>query len=175
MLFCKKKIKFDATEAINSGMFADYHVNVQLLNCVGMSSRAMANKHPAQTASSQGIWVEKGADYFTIYISWTSADAAREHDEIPSGESATQNENIPSWEGNRNKGEKFAGFSVISQGIMDMFNDYAKNGGEISAGVAIYPSCSYQVIGIPPGYIHGGLGTNAIQIFNEDEPVIQLA
>ena len=74
--FVKKKIKFNRPPNM-----VDYHVNVQLLNCLsprgqGVNFSPGGTEH-ASSGNYGGIWVEKGKDatgdgmeFFTIYVGW---------------------------------------------------------------------------------------------------------
>lgn len=62
--YVSKKIMFNRPPWL-----LDYKVDVTLLNCLTQSYRG------DQTAAVyDGIWVEKGTDYFTIYVAWAGSD-----------------------------------------------------------------------------------------------------
>jgi hypothetical protein len=58
MFYVSKRINLD-----KPGWMADYHVDVELLNCVYMNG-------PNFAAMGEGIWVDKFEDYFIINVAW---------------------------------------------------------------------------------------------------------
>ena len=146
-LFVSKTIYLDKSQVTWA---ADYFVNVQLENCVPLSCRnfmSTSTNQQTSIASSSDIWVDRREDSFTIYVSWVAEDATA----FAGGEHHNEyqwQQNVPN---NRNAGEKFAGFSVINKDIEYSANpnSYVPNHPSSNAGVAIYPTVSFQVVGIP--------------------------
>jgi len=73
---CKKKIYFTRPNGC-----VDYHVNVNLANCIGAAGRGSLNRssYTQSAGFCQGLWVEKGrpsgndaqgTDYFIVYVAW---------------------------------------------------------------------------------------------------------
>jgi hypothetical protein len=129
----------------------DYFVNVQLWNCVPLSCRTSNspnNKNSTSLGSSSNIWVDKRANSFTIYVSWVANDPLGFSNHPERNE--YDNSLIPSVEANRNNAGKFAGFSVINQDIVNTANPNSSPAApSTNAGVALYPTVSFQVVGIP--------------------------
>lgn len=143
--FVSKTIQLDRTQ---TQWATDYNVSVQLWNCVPMSCRTGMNhngRRYTSTASTSDIWVDKKENSFTIFVSWVADDPLEQaggelHNEY-------QKERVPF--NNRNDGGKYAGFSVINTDIMN--TAYANSTAEapsVAAGVAIYPTVTFQIFGI---------------------------
>ena len=147
---------------------ADYFVNVQLENCVPLSCRnfmSTTTNQQTSIAGSADIWVDRREDSFTIYVSWVAEDSTgfnggEDHNEY-------QASRIPA--NNRNDGSQYAGFSVINKDI-----EYSANPNSLpaqpssNAGVALYPTVSFQVVGIPQ------VSRDATANLNGSNPTIQL-
>lgn len=65
--YVSKKIKF-----VRPTWLADYKVNVGYLNCLPQTGTSRASF--AWNPSYFGTWVEKGFDYFIIYVAWFSPE-----------------------------------------------------------------------------------------------------
>lgn len=134
LYFVKKTIRVNKT---NIQWANDYHVDVQLWNCAPMTTRAGNHQAAAGTAA---VWVDRRADEFTIFASWVAYD---HYNSI----------SPPSVQ--RDLGSKFAGYTVMNTDIMSVQNPNFGVQGEVAAGVCIYPTVTFQVIGIP-----GAFGSN---------------
>ncbi|MAP53759.1 MAG: hypothetical protein CL605_02535 [Altibacter sp.] len=57
---------------IANNPFSNYHVNVNLLNCIPLSCMSVQTDQTKQTRSAQptGIWVVKHPNYFVINVGW---------------------------------------------------------------------------------------------------------
>ena len=147
------------------------------MHCVPLSQR-LGIRDAERSAAVQGVWVEKSESYFSIYVSWVAADTKCKDPGEGTTFSKFQNENLPSHSENRNRGGRFAGFSVITEGIMNTVNDYPKNGGEVNAGISIYPTVSFEMVGVPSTFIAGGMGnaegSDPVAAFNLPAPTITL-
>ena len=146
--FVEKTIQIDRSQI---SWARDYHVAVDLLNCVPLSARSDSSTDSNQLQNAAGtanIWVDKRENEFTIFISWSADDLIFKND------GATANN---PWSGainrNRDDGQRYAGFCVMNSDIMTAPNpngEFVGNGtGSVTAGVAIYPSVSFQIYGIP--------------------------
>jgi len=163
--FVSKTINIDKTA---TPWASDYFVSVQLWNCVPLSCRTgmnVAGRRHTGTASTANIWVDKRADYFTIYVSWVANDplandGAEDHNEYLNSEVPSQN---------RNSGGKYAGFSVINNDIIAAPNpNQSSTAPSVTTGVSLYPTVTFQVIGIPES------AKNASANLNTINPVLSL-
>lgn len=145
ILFCKKTIRFDKS-LVNSWM-GDYHVNVNLLNCAPIVNSTAAEGGSENTASYNGIFVDKQTDRFTIYVTWSLPNYRV--DELfneSSNNSYSQNE----WGSkvDRFVTDKIGGnFLVMNKDILDQPLDTYRSA--FTPGVSVYPSVTFQVIGYP--------------------------
>jgi len=182
IFFVKKRINlnFDDTPWVN-----DYQVNVDLLNCIPLSTGATGSIGNAQ---SSNVWVNKYKDYFVINVAWIG----KSWGDIESGVT-----NKP-W-ANRNDVEAFTGFTLpeipligqspfkrtppkaITTYMSDagsnaeyrevgFFNDVVNDGiGSSDPGYAsvnwltamhplLYPSVTFQVIGLTLDSVNKGKG-----------------
>lgn len=105
--YVKKYIRFN-----RPSWLADYTVDVTLLNCLPQSSAGVPRTNSKQSGSYHGIWVEKGQDYFIIYVAFTA-----EHDSgVPANPFPApfyQSDGVPIYE---RGGERFSGFIVPTEG-----------------------------------------------------------
>ena len=141
--FVEKTIQIDRS-AINWAR--DYFVSVQLLNCAPLSARAdssFSSNSFKNAAGTANIWVDKRENEFTIFVSWSSDDFASFN--------SSMFDNAPAK--NREDGERYAGWCVLNSDIMTAVNPNGSTEGvgteSVTAGVAIYPSVSFQVYGVP--------------------------
>ena len=150
--FVKKTIQIDRSQIQWAN---DYHVDAQFFNCLPLTCRSKPRGDQLDGAGGAAIWIDKRESEFTIYVSWV----ARDNLSLPSlGSPDTQ----------RDEGGLYAGFSVINQDTLSY--PYAQRliAGETAAGVAIYPTVTFQIFGIPNGY------GSAINLQGE-RPIINLA
>lgn len=151
--FVKKRIQLNRTQV---QWASDYQVDVQLLNCAPLSCRTRDNNTERYDAAGHAsIWVDKRPTEFTIFVSWVARDQY---------DSATVR---PDTE--RDAGLRWAGFSVINADMVTHDYFHRVVAGESSAGVAIYPTVTFQVTAIPGTY--ATLATN----MNNANPVLILA
>ena len=163
-LFVSKKILVDRSQI---PWATDYYVVAQFSNCVpttckvGNSRLGSLFTEPAATA---GIWVDKRDNEFTIFVSWAGMDPVNRNTTYSDGLIVPRN---------RDDGGKYAGFTVINSDIMHSTNP---NGGatgtgtdSVAAGVAIYPSVTFQVIGIPQN-----ISQQSRTILNQSSPTLTL-
>lgn len=162
---------------------ADYRVNVRLHNCVPLSSRILGTegndvRRYGQGASISNVWVSKKrvsqSDFeFTIFVGWTADDVFRQDGStfiLP--KIARARSTIGS---NNQRPINYNGFAVITKDMLAQrdINDaypwgngrpntlssnfnpsyYSTGGNKI--GVALYPTVSFEVIGIPQNYNPG--------------------
>ena len=150
--FVEKTVQLDRSQI---SWAKDYHVAVDFLNCVPLSARADSSFSSNQLKNAAGtanIWVDKRENEFTIFISWSADDLVSFH-------TGPANNPWPdSIARNRDDGQRYAGFCVMNSDIMTAPNPNGTFGGSagngvgtesVTAGVAIYPSVSFQVYGIP--------------------------
>lgn len=74
--YIKKKIRFD--RSLYPGM-VDYSVDIDFMNCIPQITGAAgagtaAIQRPEEAARYIGNWVEKGTDYFIIYVAFSTHD-----------------------------------------------------------------------------------------------------
>ena len=139
--FVKKTIPIDRS---NVSWMADYIVRAELLNCAPLSNRFNSNDFRTYAGASN-IWVDKGPNSFTIYCAWQANIGLS----IGNGSGETSGL-FPS---NHREDQNFAGFIVINDEL------YQETGplnsefpGEPAAGIALYPSLTFEVIGIPNNF-----------------------
>lgn len=145
--FVKKTIRIDRSQI---QWASDYHVNVQLWNCAPLSCRVAGyGGGSIKAAGTASIWVDKRQDEFTVFVSWVAADQFGANNSA-AGE-PIDSQYRPDLA--RNEGDRFAGFSVISNDIVNSNYIHKTVDGEIGAGAAIYPTVTFQIIGIPSTYI----------------------
>ena len=144
--FCSKTINIDRSNV--DSWAHDYHVAVQLHHCIPTTARgavSVTQNEPVNSAGASQIWVEKRSDSFTIFVAWVADDAmfGYSYDNVFQHQVAQ----------NRDDGSKYAGWLVLNKDIMNAQNpngSFTGNGTEsVTAGVAIYPSVTFQIFGIP--------------------------
>jgi len=148
----------------------DYNVDVELWNCVPLSCRPTGWKNMA--AGVNGVWIEKHDKFFMLYVAWVAndfihrKDTHNEEQHIQLSGSSTYNSgNLSSdqWtvpRNNRDRGDQYAGFAVINQGTRWIGSGQSVAfRGATQAGVALYPTVSFTVTGIPKGFAghHSGV------------------
>lgn len=153
--FVKKRIRLDRS---NVAWVGDYHVDVQLLNCAPLSCRSHKDGANTMIAANACVWVDKKFDEFTIFVSWVANDW--HNGAVAPGASEPGDASILPFQ-DRLDGSKFAGFSVITSDIASHQYIHARTPGESAAGVAIYPTISFQIYGIPSGYQANRINANA--------------
>jgi hypothetical protein len=158
-----KKINFVREEYPWLG---DYSVDIQFINCVPQTYMGGGNNETPRErkATYTGWWIEKGWDYFTIYIS-VGAPGSWTESMTP-----TTGNNFPSQ--NRDDAAKWSNFIVMSDEVMHQDTDFINEGtdpnvwsfqGNIKAGVCTVPTVMWKLTGIPstsPNF-YPSLGTPA--------------
>tara|TARA_R110002051_G_scaffold321116_1_gene407917 strand:- start:1031 stop:3445 length:2415 start_codon:yes stop_codon:yes gene_type:complete len=141
----------------------DYNVDVELWNCVPLSCRPTGWKNMA--AGVNGVWIEKHDKFFMLYVAWVANDFIHRNDShneerYPelSGSSTynTRRLDAEHWtvpRNNRDRGDQYAGFAVINTGTRWIGSgQIVPFKGATQAGVALYPTVSFTVTGIPKGF-----------------------
>lgn len=137
--FVKKTIRINR-DGVNSWM-GDYIVNAQLLNCVPLTCRLNENSNRTYPGISD-IWIDKRRDSFTIYCGWV----ANSQDNVSRGNYVRS---LRSPVNDRDSGN-FAGFLVLTDELFDHTSALdSKYPGIPAAGIAVYPSITFEVVGIP--------------------------
>ena len=160
--FCSKTINIDKSNV--EGWAYDYHVAVQLHNCLPATARgaySTTQNEPINSAGASQIWVEKREDSFTIFVAWVGDDKTSVRLRGSGGwDNVFQNQVAQ----NREDGSKYAGWIVLNKDIMNAQNpngSFTGNGTEsVTAGVAIYPSVTFQIFGIPLSISSNGRNLN---------------
>ena len=185
IFFVKKRINLNFD---NTPWVSDYQVNVDLLNCIPLSTGAAGSNRNAQ---SSNVWVNKYKDYFVINVAWIGNSWG----DIDSGI-----KNKP-W-ANRNDVEAFTGFTLPEIPLIGnspfkrtpprSIKTYMVDGGSdtqsgyrdsvffndvVNAGIAsnhegyasvdwltamhplLYPSVTFQVVGLTLDSVNKGKGT----------------
>lgn len=162
---------------------ADYRVNVRLHNCVPLSSRILGadNNNLArfgQGASISNVWVSKKRvstnDFeFTIFVGWTADDIFRQEGDTFLLPKIARARNTIS--GDTRRPINFNGFAVITKDMLNQrdindlypwnngrpntlstnFNPSYYSSGGNKIGAALYPTVSFEVVGIPSNYNPG--------------------
>lgn len=138
--FVKKRVQIDRSLI---GWASDYYVDAQFLNCVPNGNRGFRLiETPFLGAPGNAmIWIDKRASEFTIFVSWVASDQYGD---------GIQNSQQPYSA--RDNGALFAGFSVINSDLLIHDSPSRNVNGESAAAIAIYPTISFQVYGIPQSY-----------------------
>ena len=161
----------------------DYTVSVELQNCVPLCERAKGVRGDG-AAAIQGVWVDKKADEFTIFVAMVAGDS------FPWAE----NFHIPTWwqgegkkwsgdyarnwpHGNssdRNTGELYAAFAVLTDNMITAPHKTIAGGsmlqhfaGEPAVGVCVYPTVRFTITGYPESW-NGQTGDH--RIGERDQP-----
>lgn len=165
--FVEKTIRLDRSQ---TPWMNDYFVNVQLQNCAPLSCRAgtsfTANTHISNNGTAS-VWVDRRDDEFTIFVSWSSDDWSSF---LEGGDINNMFGRMPAQ--NRGDGSKYCGFTVLNGDIMAASNPNGALTGvgteSVTLGTAIYPTVSFQVVGIPSSVESASTGLNS------SNPVISL-
>lgn len=143
--YVKKTINLDRGSVPWMG---DYHVDVQLWNCAPLSCRAGSPRN-YNAAGINSIWVEKNQSSFTIYVAWVANDFFSADENLVNANIGAQH--MVDLTRTR-EGHWVAGFVVINQDIANASYSNSLFTGESNAGISIYPSVTFQVIGYPTAY-----------------------
>jgi hypothetical protein len=158
--YVKKTINIDRTSV---QWMDDYLVNVQLWNCVPLSSRAFG-PDPMAAAGAHGVWIDKQRNQFTIHVAWVVNDF---FPTVQTGSEWLLNTalgagGIGRLPHDNREGHWYAGFAVISEDMFSAANSSPSHTGEPPIGVAIYPTVSFEVVGIPSGFAGYNLNLNGL-------------
>lgn len=149
--FVKKTIKLNRAQL---EWVKDYHVDVQLWNCVPMSFRkGLVSVNSANHAGISNVWVDKKYDEFTIFVAWTVYIDPN-------------NTRIPP---NFRDAPDFTGFMVINNELVNSPWVHALHSGESSAAIATYPTVTFKITGFP--FAYSGLSLD----LHAPNPVLTLA
>jgi hypothetical protein len=132
---------------------ADYLVDIQFINCLPQTYFGSGNNDSPRDrkATYTGWWVEKGWDYFTIYIS-VAAPASWTESLLP-----VYHGNAFPYQ-NRDDSAKWSNFIVMADDIMAHDNGFTSHGpdphtwsynGNPRAGLCTVPTVMWKVTGIP--------------------------
>lgn len=151
MFYVSKKIFFNRAE---NPWLLDYHVDVSFINCAPMTG------HQANTWS--GIWVEKGWNYFTIYVGF----AGRSMDTYKTNKKQQYPEPA-----DRNYIEYFSTFIVPVEDILES-EGASKSGshgfdGSPVMGLCTLPTVMWNMTAVPVSqseHLHTNLGTGSSTI-----------
>lgn len=169
--YVSKKIFFNRPEWL-----VDYTVDVNLVNCLAQSdvgvSRDGGTRSNMQNGSYFGTWVEKGPNYFTIYVAFT-AESPQRNPRFPAP-FTSNNGTTYSERG----GERFSGFIVPVQELLysnatPIFDNYQSDQvgyqGNPRVGKCTLPTVMWKMTGISiqdAPFLYGNL--------NGDDPIITL-
>jgi len=155
----KKTIRIDKSQ-VDSWM-EDYRVNVKLHNCVPLSHK---NDYEtaglgAGAAGISNVWISKanieGSYEFTIFVAWNAIDATVQPDTATSAAVTPYLYRQPT-RNSRGSIISFNGFAVITKEIAEDFNtDFLDEDdvyGNSAVGATLYPTVTFEVVGIPRGY-----------------------
>lgn len=134
----------------------DYRVNVNFHNCIPLSQRenhTEGGPSEKSAATLSNVWVSKRNFYnnfeFTIFVAWPAIDL--NPDMLPGGSPITPYLFREPITNANNSVVNFNGFAVITKEMLSEIEP-APLIGNSSLGVALYPTVSFEVIGIPEGY-----------------------
>ena len=151
--FISKKIKF-----ARPADMIDYEVDCKLINCVAQNNNGGSPNNHDQ-ATSFGQWIEKGYDYFTIYIAMN----------VKTNYGYNKQPYTPALAGGpgaREKGDLFAGFTVLTDDILYSNMNPASPSttygyeGNPRVGRCIYPTVMWKMTGYTTGdsgFLYGNL------------------
>jgi len=169
--FISKKIHFKS-----ESWMIDYKVDVEFVNCVGMNYGGQNGSDPGAPSPGTyfGHWVEKGPDYFIIYVAFIADDNA---------DWAFPGFPAPAIDGpggvggvSERDGGRFSGFIVPVNELLTSNTAAISIGGPAGGytgnprvGKCTYPTIMWNMIGVPDGtynYLHndtdGDSSTNKI-------------
>jgi hypothetical protein len=155
--YVAKTIKIDRTQV---PWMSDYRVNVKFHNCVPLSrattysnAATIAESIVKDAAQTANIWVSKknvnGDLEFTIFVSWAMQDLG-----LDGGTTFFNNRRLILPNSNRALTDAtYNGFAVITKDMMDQVRTGTTTQYGSKLGVALYPTVSFEVIGIPADFI----------------------
>lgn len=211
--FVRKRVKLNFED---TPWVSDYHVNVDLLNCIPMSQSVLPGIDVAQQGTGAGasvvgvsqqrgrgqsshVWVNKYKDYFVINVAWVT----RSWDNIEEGTT------YKPW-GNRNNSLAFAGFTLpeipvigqspfkrtpagtinfpgnqssaadrfrffnraLNEGINPNDPAYVNPQWMTAMHPLLYPSVTFEVIGLTEPVVKAGNGNNGSLMTTKDPTIV---
>jgi len=165
--YISKKIFFN-----RPNWLIDYNVDVTLINCLAQSETGYYgdNKGRDLAASYFGHWIEKGPNYFIIYVAFTAE--TNSNDAVP-GYPAPSAKGVSQRDGGR-----YSGFVVpVSDLLTSNTNAMSVHGpaggyvGNPRIGKCTYPTVMWNMTGVPDtdaAYLHGNLNGTNPEIFLKD-------
>jgi len=181
------KLDFNATPWVQ-----DYHVNVKLLNCVPLSDGT------GGVRQASNVWVTKAKNYFIINVAWAGTHAGYKSAETEGALPwMPQNRNNPEKFagfaqpdpiilGGTNFQNYSAGkpgqksLSISPEQSSDVYNAIIANDPSVNSGPGLfrsaapllYPSITYEVIGISENSRNRSHGTNG-QLMRQKNPTVK--
>ena len=165
--YISKKISFNR---VDYPWLIDYKVDVNLVNCLAQNTAGTFGewdkymKNDAYPATYFGHWIEKGFDYFIIYVAFVADDSnnlgSLQHANTGAGYPAPNTAGVSERDGGR-----FSGFIVpVSDLLTSNTNPISIGGpggyaGNPRVGKCTYPTIMWNMIGIPDNdaaYFNGG-------------------
>lgn len=152
--YVSKTIRIDKTQV---PWMSDYRVDVKLHNCVPLSQRRGYEDTGTKDAGAiSNIWVSKKNDNnnfeFTIFVSWPAVDTLPDNlpGDLPISPAINREPVVNAVGGVIN----FNGFAVITKDIMSQIDNGPTSPirGDSNIGVCLYPTVSFEVIGIPGSF-----------------------
>ena len=181
--FISKKYSFPR----DNNSFYDYQIDVTFLNCLPMTSVGSVTVHGQPPQYGGVIWVEKGFNYFIIYVSTsTNNDVV----DVGTGESFIDltppnvfldGNASPVNSSNRGKGDLFANFMVPTSPLINDIGGQGEGGyvGAPGMGLCTYPSVTWKMTEIPtprPNNYNTAAGADSFNYFgNGDSTNISLS
>ena len=150
----------------------DYRVDVTLINCLAMNFGGThgTNSSPKEYPGTYfGHWVEKGPNYFIIYVAFVADD---NNNWVSAGFPAPGTDGVSQRDGGR-----YSGFIVPVSDILTS-NTAAiatiNKGGYVGnprVGKCTYPTVMWNMTGVPDtdaAYLHGNLNGTNPEIYLKD-------
>jgi len=152
--YVSKTIRIDKSQV---PWMADYRVDVKFHNCVPLSQRRGYEDTGVKDAGAiSNIWVSKKNENnnfeFTIFVSWPAIDT--QPDNLPGSFSISPALNREPVVNSVGGVVNFNGFAVITKDIMSEIDETLTSqiNGDSKIGVCLYPTVSFEVIGIPGSF-----------------------
>lgn len=150
--YISKTIYFDRSKY---GWMLDYIVDINFVNCIPATSQGTDGGYAAGGAGISGWWLEKGQNYFTIYVAFTPPFAeAKTAIDFPAPQE------IGGIKTHHRSSNKFAATLVCVKDMMEfqetpavVANQYGRPGYSYNPkmGLCTYPTISWRMYGIPDG------------------------
>lgn len=152
--YVSKTIRIDKSQV---PWMSDYRVDVKFHNCVPLSQRrGYEDTSYKDAAAISNVWVSKKNENnnyeFTIFVSWPALDAVPDNlpGDLPISPFVNREPAVNAVGGVIN----FNGFAVITKDIMSEIDISTTSviRGDSRMGVCLYPTVSFEVIGIPESF-----------------------